>query len=120
MDSLASLAGDIWFPRTSTAWLRRASFLPVRLRWLTWSRSSHCTAGSGLGFTYQFDPGLGVFTCSTSSLGPSLAEYAQTRSGARRVSIGFAYPRLAFDLIENIDLVVPAVFAGVKRAAWRA
>ena len=62
------------------------------------------------GFTYQFDPGLGVFTRSTSSFGPILAERADT-IGARRVSIGFAYQRLAFDSIENIDLQsVPAVF----------
>jgi len=62
------------------------------------------------GFTYQFDSGLGVFTRSTSSFGPILAERADT-IGARRVSIGFAYQRLAFDSIENIDLQsVPAVF----------
>jgi hypothetical protein len=62
------------------------------------------------GFTYQFDPGLGVFTRSTSSFGPILAERADT-IGARRVSLGFAYQRLAFDSIENIDLQsVPAVF----------
>ena len=62
------------------------------------------------GFTYQFDPGLGVFTRSTSSFGPILAERADT-IGARRVSVGFAYQRLAFDSIENIDLQsVPAVF----------
>ena len=62
------------------------------------------------GFTYQFDPGLGVFTRSTSSFGTILAERADT-IGARRVSIGFAYQRLAFDSIENIDLQsVPAVF----------
>jgi len=62
------------------------------------------------GFTYQFDPGLGVFTRSTSSFGPILAERADT-IGARRVSLGFAYQRLAFDSIENIDLdSVPAVF----------
>ena len=62
------------------------------------------------GFTYQFDPGLGVFTRSTSTFGPILAERADT-IGARRVSIGFAYQRLAFDSIENMDLQsVPAVF----------
>lgn len=62
------------------------------------------------GFTYQFDSGLGVFTRSTSSFGPILAERADT-IGARRVSLGFAYQQLAFDSIENIDLQsVPAVF----------
>ena len=62
------------------------------------------------GFTYQFDPGLGVFTRSTSTFGPILAERADT-IGARRVTIGFAFQRLAFDSIESMDLqAIPAVF----------
>jgi Putative MetA-pathway of phenol degradation len=62
------------------------------------------------GFTYEFDPSLGVFTRSTSTFGPILAERADT-IGARRVSIGFAYQRLAFDSIEGMDLQsIPAVF----------
>jgi len=62
------------------------------------------------GFTYQFDPGLGVFTRSTTSFGPILSERADT-IGARRLSVGFSYQRLAFDSIEGMDLnAVPAVF----------
>src|SRR5262245_17152148 len=62
------------------------------------------------GFTYQFDPSLGVFSRTTTSFGPILSERAET-IGARRVSIGFAYQRLSFDTIEGIDLnTVPAVF----------
>jgi outer membrane putative beta-barrel porin/alpha-amylase len=62
------------------------------------------------GFTYEFDSNLGVFTRSTSTFGPILAERAET-IGARRVSVGFAYQRLAFDSIEGMDLrAVPAVF----------
>jgi hypothetical protein len=62
------------------------------------------------GFTYQFDPGLGVFTRSTTSFGPILSERADT-IGARRLSIGFAYQSLAFDSIEGMDLhAIPAVF----------
>jgi hypothetical protein len=62
------------------------------------------------GFTYRFDPGLGVFTRSTTSFGPILSERADT-IGARRVAIGFVYQRLTFDSIEGIDLrAVPAVF----------
>ena len=62
------------------------------------------------GFTYQFDAGLGVFTRTTSTFGPILAERVDT-IGARRVTIGFAYQRLAFDSISNMDLQsVPAVF----------
>jgi hypothetical protein len=62
------------------------------------------------GFTFRFDPSLGVFTRSTTSFGPILAERADT-IGARRISIGFAYQRLAFDSIESMDLnSIPAVF----------
>jgi len=62
------------------------------------------------GFTYEFDPGLGVFQRSTTSFGPILSERFET-IGARRVSIGFAYQRLSFDSIEGVDLgSVPAVF----------
>ena len=62
------------------------------------------------GFTYEFDPGLGVFQRSTTSFGPILSERAET-IGARRVSIGFAYQRLSFDSIEGVDLSnIPAVF----------
>ncbi len=55
------------------------------------------------GFTYQFDPGLGVFSRTTTSFGPILSERAET-IGARRVSVGFAYQRLSFDSIEGVDL----------------
>ena len=62
------------------------------------------------GFTYEFDPALGVFQRTTTSFGPILTERAET-IGARRVSIGFAYQRLSFDSIEGVDLrSVPAVF----------
>jgi hypothetical protein len=62
------------------------------------------------GFTYQFDPALGVFTRTTTSFGPILSERADT-IGARRVAIGFVFQRLSFDSIEGVDLTaVPAVF----------
>jgi hypothetical protein len=62
------------------------------------------------GFTYQFDPALGVFSRTTTSFGPILSERADTL-GAHRVSIGFAFQRLTFDSIEGVDLNdVPAVF----------
>jgi len=62
------------------------------------------------GFTYQFDPALGVFSRTTTSFGPILSERADTL-GAHRVSIGFAFQRLTFDSIEGVDLnAVPAVF----------
>ncbi|PWT82003.1 MAG: hypothetical protein C5B57_09445 [Blastocatellia bacterium] len=62
------------------------------------------------GFTYQFDPSLGVFQRTTQSFGPILTERAET-VGARRVSFGFAWQHFRFDTIEGLDLQkVPAVF----------
>ena len=62
------------------------------------------------GFTYQFDPTLGVFERSTESFGPILAERAQT-IGSKRFSFGFTYQHFTFDTIEGLDLdSVPAVF----------
>ena len=62
------------------------------------------------GFTYRFDPGLGVFSRTTTNFGPILSERAET-IGARSISVGFTYQRLRFDTIEGIDLdTIPAVF----------
>ena len=62
------------------------------------------------GFTYRFDPSLGVFQRTTSSFGPILAERADT-IGAGRLAIGFATQRFTFDTVEGLDLhTVPAVF----------
>ena len=62
------------------------------------------------GFTYQFDPSLGVFQRTTQSFGPILTERAET-IGAKRVSYGFATQRFTFDTVEGVDLSkVPAVF----------
>jgi hypothetical protein len=62
------------------------------------------------GFTYEFDPSLGVFQRTTQSFGPILTERAET-IGARRVSFGFASQRFTFDTAEGLDLrTVPAVF----------
>ena len=62
------------------------------------------------GFTYRFDPGLGVFTRTSSSFGPIMSERHET-IGGHRVSFGFAHQRLSFDTIEGLDLGrVPAVF----------
>ena len=62
------------------------------------------------GFTYQFDPSLGVFQRTTQSFGPILADRAET-IGARRVSVGFAYQRFSFDTVEGLDLrQIPVVF----------
>ena len=59
------------------------------------------------GFTYEFDPSLGVFNRTTQSFGPILAERAET-IGANRISFGFAFQRLSFDTIENDLDQIPA------------
>ena len=62
------------------------------------------------GFTYRFDPTLGVFTRSTQSFGPIMAERAET-IGANRTSFGVAFEHARFDTIEGLNLNnVPAVF----------
>ncbi len=62
------------------------------------------------GFTYEFDPALGIFKRTTQSFGPILAERAET-IGAGRVSFGFASQHYGFESIEGLDLTrVPAVF----------
>jgi hypothetical protein len=62
------------------------------------------------GFTFEFDPSLGVFRRTTESFGPILAERADT-IGARRLSIGFAHQRYTYDTVEGINLdEIPAVF----------
>jgi hypothetical protein len=62
------------------------------------------------GFTYTMDPALGVFTRSTQSFGPIMAERAETM-GKGKYTFGYAVQRFAFDSIEGIDLgALPAVF----------
>jgi hypothetical protein len=62
------------------------------------------------GFTFHFDPTLGVFQRTTQSFGPILAERADT-IGAGRLSFGTAFQRFTFDTVEGLDLSrVPVVF----------
>ena len=62
------------------------------------------------GLTYEFDPTLGVFSRSTQSFGPIMAERAET-IGANRTSFGVAFEHARFDTIEGLNLdSVPAVF----------
>jgi hypothetical protein len=62
------------------------------------------------GFTYTFDPSLGVLTRSTQSFGPVLTERAET-IGKKKFNIGFSYQRFAFDSLSGIPLKnVPVVF----------
>ncbi len=62
------------------------------------------------GFTYTMDATLGVFTRSTQSFGPIMAERAET-VGKGKYAVGFAVQHFSFDGIEGIDLgALPAVF----------
>jgi hypothetical protein len=62
------------------------------------------------GFTYEFDPSLGVFNRTTQSFGPILAERAETIGGGR-FSFGFTFQHFNFDTLEGQDLrSIPAVF----------
>ena len=62
------------------------------------------------GFTYTFDPALGVFNRSSRSYGPILSDRAET-IGKHKLALGTSYQRFTFDSIEGNDLGdVPAVF----------
>lgn len=62
------------------------------------------------GFTYHFDPSLGVFQRTTQSFGPILADRADT-IGAGQVAVGWTHQRYTYDSVEGIALDrVPAVF----------
>jgi hypothetical protein len=62
------------------------------------------------GFTYEFNPALGVFSRSTQSFGPILADRAET-IGKGKFTLGVSYQYFSFDSIEGLDLgSIPAIF----------
>ena len=62
------------------------------------------------GYTYHFDESLGVFSRSTQSFGPILADRAET-IGKGKFTLGFTYQTFSFDKIEGVPLdSIPAVF----------
>lgn len=62
------------------------------------------------GFTYTFDPALGVFQRSTQSFGPILTERAET-IGRRKLTFGMTFQYFGFDSLEGLSLGdIPAVF----------
>ncbi|MGE0454870.1 MAG: hypothetical protein AB7O37_09810 [Vicinamibacteria bacterium] len=62
------------------------------------------------GFTYSFDSELGVFTRSTRSFGPLLAERAETL-GKNRATLALSYQQFGFDSLDGLDLSgIPTVF----------
>ena len=65
--------------------------------------SSFPLASSAGGFTYRFDPALGVLTRTTDSFGPIYAERAET-IGTGKFNLGLNYNRSTFDKIDNLAL----------------
>jgi hypothetical protein len=62
------------------------------------------------GFTYTFDPSIGVYTRSTSTFGPLLAERAET-IGKNKFFAGFNYQHFSFQSLDGVKLNnVPSVF----------
>jgi hypothetical protein len=58
---------------------------------------------SSAGFTYTFDPALGVFNRSTESFGPVFAERPVT-AGKGKFSFGVSYLGATYDRFEGLDL----------------
>ena len=65
--------------------------------------SSFPIASSAGGFTYRFDPALGVFTRSADSFGPVYAERADT-IGKGKFNLGVNYSHFTFDRIDDLAL----------------
>jgi len=65
--------------------------------------SSFPIASSAGGFTYRFDPALGVFTRSADSFGPVYAERADT-IGKGKFNLGLNYSHFTFDHIGDLSL----------------
>jgi Putative MetA-pathway of phenol degradation len=62
------------------------------------------------GFTYTYDPTLGIYNRSAQSFGPILAERAET-IGKNRFYVGFSYQHFSFDTMDGLDLDrFPVVF----------
>ncbi len=71
---------------------------------------------SGGGFTYEFDPQLGVFTRTTDSFGPIFADRFET-SGRGKFTLGASYSRFTFDTVDGVNLrdgSIQGVAAGVR------
>ena len=65
--------------------------------------TSYPISSAGGGFTYSFDPTLGVMTRSSESFGPIFAERAET-IGKGRWNFGVQYLRFRYDAIDDLGL----------------
>jgi hypothetical protein len=67
-------------------------------------------ASPASGLIYNFNSSAGVYTRSTQSLGPVIAERGET-IGRHRLFVGVAYQYFKFDKIDGVDLKnIPTVF----------
>jgi hypothetical protein len=67
-------------------------------------------ASPASGLVYSFDSAAGVYTRSSQTLGPVIAERGET-IGRRRLFVGVAYQYFKFTTIDGLDLDnIPAVF----------
>jgi hypothetical protein len=67
---------------------------------------------AGVGFTYKFDPALGVFSPSGEGFGPIFAQRAET-IGKSRITLTTSYTRHTFDTIDGQNLRDGDVLAAV-------
>jgi hypothetical protein len=71
---------------------------------------------AGGGFTYQFDPALGVFSRTTESFGPVFANRAET-TGRRKITLNASFSHHTFDEADGLNLregdVKPVLFTPV-------
>jgi hypothetical protein len=65
--------------------------------------SSFPLASSAGGFTYKFDPALGILTRTTDSFGPIYAERADT-IGSGKFNVGLNYNHSSFTQVDNLPL----------------
>jgi hypothetical protein len=69
---------------------------------------------SASGFTYTFDPALGVYNRSADSFGPILSERAETL-GKGKFYVGFAYQHFKFATLDGLDMHrLPVVFEHIQ------
>jgi hypothetical protein len=64
---------------------------------------------TGGGFTYQFDPALGVFSRTSESFGPVFANRAET-TGRRKFTLNASFSHHTFDEADGLDLRKGEIF----------
>lgn len=97
---LAATGHEAHFSESSSALLEAG--LQINNSILTQLTSYPVTSSAG-GFTFEFDPALGVLTRSTESFGPIFAERPET-IGKGKWNFGVKFQRFDYDAIDGLDL----------------